>query len=88
MDPADVQKLLKHSEQIAPFEGVYSIYMYFMFVLSSLLTYISLYLFLNRQTNLYPELREITAHTMIASYAMTSTMTLWQVIVLPPYVGK
>lgn len=87
MDPADVQKLLKHNEQAAPYANAYSVYMYIMFVLSTLLTVISLYLFLNRKSKLHSELRAIIIHTSLSSYALTATMTLWQVIVLPPYVG-
>jgi hypothetical protein len=87
MDPINVQKILQNSQQAAPYETAYSIYMYTMFVLSSFLTFLSLYLFLNRQSKLHPELKAIAAHTMISSYVMTSTMTLWQVIVLVSKLG-
>jgi hypothetical protein len=55
-----------------------------MFVFSTFLTFISLYLFLARKSKLHPELRSIFIHTTLTSYAMTSTMTLWKAIVLPP----
>lgn len=87
MEPADVQKLLTHAKEMAPSENAYSMYMYIMFFLNTLLTIISLYLFLNRRSKLHSELRSIVTHTTLSSFAMTATMTLWQVVVLPPYVG-
>lgn len=87
MEPAIIQKIIKNSEQAALFETAYSVYMYSMFVASSFLTFITLYIFLNRHSKLHPELKVIAAHTIVTSYVMTATMTFWQVIVLPPFVG-
>jgi hypothetical protein len=87
MDPTDIQRLLQYNQQIAPLEHSYSYYMYFMFVFSSCLTFICLYLFFGILPKLHPELKPIITHTILTSYVMTSTMTLWQFIVLPPYIG-
>lgn len=78
MDQTEVEEFLRNYEHVEPYQQIYSIYLYSMFVLSTILTILLLCLF-SKSSKLNEDVRCIFLHFTFTCYAVTALVTLWQV---------
>lgn len=79
MDPQAIDQLLVNQRSIEPYELAFSIYLYVVLLISTLLTVAIYFMFFGHESKLSKELRCMFIHGTFTCFAFTVITCLWQV---------
>lgn len=88
MDTDAIDEIARSAQKLAPVEPYYSAYFYIMWVFSTTITIITLYISMfKRQLKIQAEFRPLVIHTKVASAFVLTAAMLWQPVTVPAYFG-
>jgi hypothetical protein len=88
MDNDAIDEIVQSAQKLAPVEPYYSIYFYVMWIFSTSVTIVTIYIVMfKRQVKMQAEFRPLVFHTKVASALVLTGATLWQPVTVPAYFG-